>query len=65
MLSQPDPRLYRALTIVSDTALVIGALALTLSFVAPTVSPLPWIISAGIAGFVVVVARVAALRYRP
>lgn len=59
-----DPRLYRAPTMLSDTALVLGALALVLAFVAPTTSPMPWIISAGIAGIVTIAARLAALRYR-
>lgn len=59
-----DRRLYRSLTIISDSAIVIGAIALVLAFVAPTVSPMPWIISAGIAGLVVITARAAALRYR-
>lgn len=59
-----DRRLYRSLTIISDTAIVIGAIALVLAFVAPTISALPWIISAGIAGLVVITARAAALRYR-
>ena len=63
-MASSDPRLYRAFTILSDTALILGALALMLAFLAPTTSPLPWIISAGICGAVVITARIVALRYR-
>ncbi|WP_153505895.1 hypothetical protein [Cumulibacter manganitolerans] len=65
MRAHPDHRLYRALTILSDTAILIGVIMLVLAFTAPTISPKPWILSAGIAGLVVFTARVTALRYRP
>ncbi|WP_153505357.1 hypothetical protein [Cumulibacter manganitolerans] len=65
MSARPDRRLYRALTILSDTAILIGTIMLVLAFTAPTVSPTPWIISAGIAGAVVITARVIALHYGP
>lgn len=58
-----DPRLYRAFTIIGDAALVLGIVALLLGIFLPA-GRLPWIISAGIAGLVVITARAAALRYR-
>lgn len=63
--SRPDPRLYRAFTMLSDTAILIGTIMLVLIFAAPTTSARPWIISTAIAGTVVITARLLALRYRP
>ena len=63
--TRPDRRLYRALTILSDTAILIGTIMLVLAIAAPTISAKPWIISASIAGLIVIAARATALRYRP
>lgn len=65
MTSHAERRLYRAFTIISDSAIVISALMLVLGFIAPTTSPLPWFTAAGIAGAIVIAARAVALRYRP
>ena len=65
MSAHPNHRLYRALTILSDTAILIGTIMLVLAFTAPTINATPWVISAGIAGLVVITARATALRYRP
>lgn len=60
-----DPRLYRAFTIISDTAIVIASLALVLGFLASSVNAPAWFLAGAIAGCVVIAARGAALRYRP
>lgn len=62
---QEDARLYRAFTIISDSAIIIGVLAFVLGFVAPTTGPLPWFAAAAIAGLIVIAARSVALRYQP
>lgn len=64
MSRQPDPQLYRAFTILSDAAIIVGTLLLLTTLVIDLAAPMALIISAGIAGLIVITARAAALRYR-
>lgn len=62
---EPSARLYRGYTMLSDLALVIGAVMLGIGIVVPVANRLPWIIAGGLIGLISVAARSVSLRYKP